>query len=266
MAKKSAKKQAATSAASDRQAKIDAAAKANKPGPNKILIGTVVALVAIIAVVAGVIIADQSNRTSDTASASTAVPAAAGGMGEGFVANQDVTLVEGAPTLDIYEDFRCPACHQAYGVFHDSVADLADDGRVRLVYHFKTIIDGNSGGDASLKAASSAMCAADAGRFTEYHEAILDGIVANGGTQPNWGPDFFSSSAEQAGITGTELEAFDQCVAEGRYDEYIRSTDEQSARDGVTGTPTYRLNGETVDFSTVNSPELLVQAVENATE
>ena len=54
--------------------------------------------------------------------------------------------------------------------------------------------------------------------------------------------------------------------ADGRYDEYIRSTDEQSARDGVTGTPTYRLNGETVDFATVNTPELFVQAVENATE
>ena len=253
-----------TTSQSDRQAKIDAAARANRQGPNKILIGTVVALVAIIAVVAGVIIADQSTRSGQASGGS--VPAAAGEMGAGFVANEEVTLQPGAPTLDIYEDFRCPACHQAYGVFHDTVTGLADEGKVRLVYHFKTIIDGNSGGDASLKAASSAMCAADAGRFTEYHEVILDGIVGSGGTQPDWGPDFFRASAEQAGITGTQLEEFDQCVADGRYDEYIRSTDEQSARDGVTGTPTYRLNGETVDFATVNTPDLLVQAVENATE
>jgi protein-disulfide isomerase len=254
-----------TSPAADRQAKIDAAAKATKQGPNKILIGTVVALVAIIAVVAGVIIADQSTQSSE-ASGGGAVPAAAAGMGAGFVANGDVTLQPGAPVLDVYEDFRCPACHQAYAVFHPTVMELANDGRVQLVYHFKTIIDGNSGGDASLKAASSAMCAADADRFIEYHETILDGIIASGGTQPNWGPDFFSASAEQAGITGPELETFEQCVADGTYDEYIRSTDEQSARDGVTGTPTYRLNGETVDFATVNTPELFVQAVENATE
>ncbi|MGA8045728.1 MAG: thioredoxin domain-containing protein [Dermatophilaceae bacterium] len=258
-------KQPKNTTTTDRQAKIDAAAKATKQGPNKILIGTVVALIAIIAVVAGVIIADQSTRSSE-ASGGDAVPAAAGEMGAGFVANPDVTLQPGAPTLDIYEDFRCPACHQAYAVFHPTVTELADAGSVRLVYHFKTIIDGNSGGDASLKAASSAMCAADADRFTEYHEAILDGIVGSGGTQPNWGPEFFSASAEQAGITGAELEAFDQCVAEGRYDGYIRSTEEQSARDGINGTPTYQLNGETVDFATVNTPELFVQAVENATE
>lgn len=265
MAKKSAKKQAATSAASDRQAKIDAAAKANKPGPNKILIGTVVALVAIIAVVAGVIIADQSNRSSDSASTSTAVPAAAGGMGEGFVANQDVTLVEGAPTLDIYEDFRCPACHQAYAVFNDTVNQMAADGKVQLVYHFKTVIDSNSGGDASLKAAASSMCAAETGRFTEYHDAVLGGIVNAGGQQPNWGSDLFTAKAEEAGITGTDLEAFNQCVADGTFDEYVRSTEQQSVRDGITGTPVYMLNGERLDLGQVNNPAALIQAVENAT-
>lgn len=262
MGKQSAAKSAA---ASDRQAKIDAAAKATATGPNKILIGTVVALIAIIAVVAGVIIADQSTRAEKSAGGD-AVPAAAAGMGAGFVANGDVTLQPGAPTLDIYEDFRCPACHQAYGVFHETVAQHAAEGKVELVYHFKTVIDSQDRSDRSLKAASSAMCAADAGRFTEYHEAILNGIVASGGQQPDWGPAFFTSAAEEAGITGAELETFDQCVADGTYDGYIRSVDEQSARDGVNGTPLYKLNGEDVDFATVNTPALLTEAIANATE
>ena len=262
MAKQSAAKSAA---ASDRQAKIDAAAKATATGPNKILIGTVVALIAIIAVVAGVIIADQSTRAEESAGGD-AVPAAAAGMGAGFVANGDVTLQPGAPTLDIYEDFRCPACHQAYGVFHETVAQHAAEGKVELVYHFKTVIDSQDRSDRSLKAASSAMCAADAGRFTEYHEAILNGIVASGGQQPDWGPAFFTSAAEEAGITGAELETFDQCVADGTYDGYVRSVDEQSARDGVNGTPLYKLNGEDVDFATVNTPALLTEAIANATE
>src|SRR5690606_32884568 len=128
-----------------------------------------VALVAIIAVVAGVIIADQSTKSQE-GTGGNAIPAAAGAMGAGFVANEDVTLQPGAPTLDIYEDFRCPACHRAYAVFHDTVSQLADDGDVKLVYHFKTVIDSNSRGTESLKAASSAMCAADADMFAEYHE------------------------------------------------------------------------------------------------
>lgn len=266
MAKKSAKKQAASpAAASDRQAKIDAAAKANKPGPNKILIGTVVALVAIIAVVAGVIIADQSNRSDDSASTSTAVPAASQAMGTGFVANQDVTLVEGAPTLQIFEDFRCPACHSAFAVFNDTVSQLAADGKIELVYHFKTVIDSNSGGDASLKAASSSMCAAAAGKFDEYHDAVFGAIIDSGGQQPNWGASHFTTKAEEAGITGAALETFNQCVADGTYDEYIRSVEQQSVRDGITGTPVYMLNGERLDLSQVNNPAALVQAVENAT-
>ncbi|MCA1783322.1 MAG: DsbA family protein [Dermatophilaceae bacterium] len=259
------KQPAAKPADSDRQAKIDAAAKANATGPNKILIGTVVALIAIIAVVAGVIIADQSTKSTES-TGGNAIPAAAGETGAGFVANEGVTLEPGAPTLDIYEDFRCPACHRAYAVFHPTVSDHADQGKIKLVYHFKAVIDSQTRTDESVRAASSAMCAADAGRFTEYHEAIMDDIVASGGQQPEWTPATFTAAAEQAGITGPELETFDQCVADGSYERYIRSVDEQSARDGVTGTPLYKLNGEDLDFNQVNSPELLTEAIANATE
>ena len=259
------KKSAATKpAASDRQAKIDAAAKATKPGANKIIIGTVVALVAIITVVAGVIIADQMNKP-DSSSTAAALPAGVAQMGDPFVANADVTVQDGAPTLAIFEDFRCPHCHQAYAVFHTAVADLASSGKVKLEYHFKTVIDSNSGGSESLKAASSAMCAAAAGQFDAYHQAIFDGIVNAGGTQPQWGPAFFTETAEQVGISGDELTAFNECVADGRYDQYIRSVDEESARNGVNSTPVYQLNGETIDFTAVNTPELLIAAVENAT-
>ena len=210
MGKKSAANQAA---ASERQAKIDAAAKASKVGPNKILIATVVALVAIIAVVAGVIIADQSNRSDDT-SAASAVPGNAAGMGEPFIANAGVTLQEGAPTLSIFEDFRCPHCHDAFGVFGSAVSEMAADGRIELAYHFKTVIDSQTRTDESLKAASSAMCAAAVGGFEEYHDTIFGEIVASG-QQPAWGADFFSDAAQRSGITGEDLTKFDSCVADG---------------------------------------------------
>lgn len=262
MAKKKSKE---TAPVSDRQAKIDAAAKANAVGPNKILIGTVVALLAIIGVVAAVIIADQAGRSETTASSSNALPPTVTASGEGYVANEDVTLVEGAPTLDIYEDFRCPACHRAYAVFHDTVSDLANEGKVKLVYHFKTVIDSQDRSSNSLQAAASSMCAAADGKFTEYHESILDSIVAGGGQQPNWGADFYTQNAEAAGISGEALTAFNSCVAEGTYENYVKGADQRSAEDGINSTPQYHLNGELVDFQTVNTPELFVQAVENAT-
>lgn len=259
-----AKKPKNTAPVSDRQAKIDAAARANKQGPNKILIGTIVALVAIIAVVGGVIWADQSSRSEETAAAAGSLPAGLS-EGEGYVANPDATLVDGAPTLDVYEDFRCPACHRAYAVFHDTVSDLADEGKVKLVYHFKTVIDSQDRNTFSRDAAAAAMCAADEGKFLEFHEGILDGIVAAGGQQPAWGPQFFTSAAEQAGITGDALTTFDRCVSNGTYEGYVTGVDQASAQRGVNSTPQYHLNGELVDFQTVNTPELFVQAVENAT-
>ena len=106
-----------------RQAKIEAARKNTGGATNKIIVGAVVVVVAIIAVVAGVVIADQKKQ--DRVGTSTAVPAAAGSMGEGFVANKDVTLVAGAPTLDIYEDFQCPACAQFERIMGPTVDDLA---------------------------------------------------------------------------------------------------------------------------------------------
>lgn len=259
-----AKKSKDSAPVSDRQAKIDAAAKANAPGPNKILIGTVVALVAIVAVVAGVIIADQSGR-DDSTSASTTLPPTVSAEGEGFIANDGVTLVEGAPTVDIYEDFRCPACHRAFAVFHDTVSSLANDGEIKLVYHYKTIIDGHDRSSHSLQAAASAMCAAVDGRFNEYHEAILSGITDSGGQQPSWGAGFYNQTAEQVGISGDALTAFERCVSDGTFENYIKSTEAQSASDGVNSTPQYFIDGELVDFGTVNTPDLFVQAVEAAT-
>ena len=259
-----AKKPKNTAPVSDRQAKIDAAARANKPGPNKVLIGTIVALLSIIAVVAGVIIADQAGRADDTAAAAGSLPPGLS-EGEGFVANPDVTLVDGAPTLDIYEDFRCPACHRAYAVFHSTVSDLAEQGKVKLVYHFKTVIDSQDRNTHSRDAAAAALCAADDGKFTEFHEAILDGIVDGGGQQPQWGDALFTSAAEEAGISGDALTTFNSCVADGTYEAYVTGVDQASAREGVNSTPQYHLNGELVDFQTVNTPELFLQAVENAT-
>ncbi|HHU10076.1 MAG TPA: thioredoxin domain-containing protein [Intrasporangiaceae bacterium] len=260
-----AKKPPRTSVGTDRQAKIDAAAKANQVGPNKILIGAVVVIVAIIAVVAGVIVADQSTKSKAAPKdGGTSVPTAAGEMGAGFVANEDATLVAGAPTLDIYEDFRCPACHQAYGVFHDTVSELANEGKIKLVYHFKTIIDSH-GGNESLQAANAAICAADAGKFNEYHDAVLGSIVAANGQQPPWGPEFYTQSAAHVGISGDALTTFNQCVADGSYEGYVRSVEERSARDGINATPQYFLNGELVDFQTVNTGELMAEAIEKAT-
>lgn len=255
-------KSSSKSSAGNRQAKIKAAQKATSSGPNKIVIATVVAIVAIVAVVAGVIIANQQSQP-DTATGN-AVPAAAAGMGEGYVANKDVTLVSGAPTVDIYEDFQCPVCGQLESVIGQTVRDLADAGKIKLVYNFKTIIDGNLNTDYSLKSANAALCAADAGQFEKYHQEVYANQPQKEGA--GWTDAQLRTFAENAGITGTALDTWQQCYDKGTYDNYVRSVDEASSKKGVNATPTVYINGTEEKLADIASPQSFTAAVEKATK
>lgn len=251
-----------TGSANARQAKIDAARKNSGAGVSKIVVAAVVVVVAIIAVVAGVVIADQKKQ--DRAGTSTAVPVAAGAMGAGFVANKDVTLVAGAPTLDIYEDFQCPACAQFEHIMGSTVNDLAQQGKIKVVYHLKTIIDGNLGTTHSLTMGNAAMCAADAGKFQPFHDDVYANMPAQEGQ--GWTQAQTKAFAEKAGITGSALDTWTTCVDEKKYSAYVESTEEASNKAGITGTPTVLLAGQKVDFNQVSDPAALTAAIEAATK
>ncbi|MEO7069668.1 MAG: thioredoxin domain-containing protein [Nostocoides sp.] len=231
-------------AANARQAKIDAARKASQAGPNKIIIGSVVAVIAIIAVVAGVIINSESTKSAIN-QGGKALPPGVTAMGQGWVENASVAKA-GVPTLSIYEDFRCPVCQGLEQAFGNAIETAAEAGTIKLVYHFKTVIDSNLGSNSSQTAASNALCAAEAGAFWKYHDALY----AN---QPAEGTLFtdveFLSFAEQAGITGPKLTTFQACVKAGKYLNYVKSTEDASFKNGITGTPAIFLNGKPVAWS-----------------
>jgi protein-disulfide isomerase len=253
-----------TAATSARQAKIDAARKKSRNtggGANRIVVGAVVAVVAIVAVVAGVVIT-ESNRQKRVGT-STATPAGVGAMGEGFVANKDVQLVAGAPTLEVYEDFQCPACAEFEQAVGPTIKQLADDGKIRLVYHLKTFLDANLRTTHSLAMGNAAMCAADAGKFQAFHDTVYANMPAQEGQ--GWTSSQTEGFAEEAGITGDAKETWQTCVDERTYATYVESTEESSAKAGVNATPTIRLAGKTLDLNSVRDSAGLVAAVEAAT-
>lgn len=237
----------AQSSASTRQAKIDAAKKSSGTGVNKIVVATVVVIVAIVAVVGGVVYSSihQKNQVSQ---GGTAVPTGAAAMGKGWQANHDVTLAAGAPTVALYEDFRCPICKSLEGYFGQSIEEAATAGKVKMVYHFKTVIDGNLGTDSSQRAASNALCAADAGSqyFWKYHNLLY----AN---QPDEGTTFtdaqFTQFAKDAGLSGSALSTWQACADAGKYMNYVKSTEDASFKAGITGTPALFVNHEPVKWS-----------------
>ncbi len=254
-------KNSTKAAASARQAKIQAAQKANRGGVNKILVATIVVIVAIVGTVGGVIWSQQSQQ-NDITGGGNALPQGVSELGAGFPAFTDVTAAAGAPTVDVYEDFQCPACAQFEAQLGATVTDLAQQGKMKLVYHVKNFLDDNLRNDSSTRAGNAAFCAADAGKFQEFHNAVFANQPAEG---TGYDDAALRGFAEEAGVKGEALTTWQACVDAGKYVDYVNSVEDQSFKDGVRGTPTIRINGEIVDLSTLNTPELFTQAVEAAT-
>lgn len=247
--------------ATARQAKVEAARSGAGGGANKIVVATVVVIAAIVAVVVGVIL---STRGDDAPAAGGALPPGVSAMGEGFPAFSDVTPEPNAPTVDLYVDYQCPACAQFESLVGPTITGLAEDGRIRLVYHVKNFLDDNLGNDSSTRAGTAAFCATDAGRFQEFHDQVFPGQPAQEGE--GFTEERLTEFATAAGIEGEALTTWESCLSSGRYDAYVDSVESTSFEDDVRGTPTVRINGEEQDLNAIVTPEGFTQAVEAATE
>ncbi len=239
------------SAGSDRQAKIQAAAKASGGGANKIVVAAVIAIVAIVGVVGWVVFRQVSAQNAIKGDGN-AVPAGTT-MGEGYRVFPEVTTKPGAPAVDLYEDFQCPSCGQIEALLGSTITDAAKAGDIKLTYHVLNFLDGKLGNDGSIKAANGAFCAADAGKFDEYHNAAYAKQPAEG---TGYSTDLLKSLASTAGLTGTELATWTQCVELGKYTNYVKAVNDKAfAKDGIQGTPTFKFNGTEVATAELASPE-----------
>ena len=146
-------------------------------------------------------------------------------------------------TLEVYEDFRCPACGQFENQFKDTVRELEKSGKLRTEYHLVTLIDSNMPGTGSKKAANAAYCARDEGKFSEYHDVLYQ-------NQPGEQDDAFGKTdtllklAEK--VPGLGGSAFTQCVEEGRHNADVKRSDEAFQKSGYQSTPTVLLDGENI--------------------
>jgi protein-disulfide isomerase len=250
-------------AASARQAKIQAAQSSQGSGANKIVVATVVVVVAIIAVVAGVIWTQESQKDAITGGGN-ALPTGVSALGKGYPAFQDVTAASGAPVVDLYEDFQCPACAAFEAALGTTITDAAQQGKIRLVYHVKNFLDDNLKNDSSTRAANAAFCASDAGKFQEFHNLVYANQPANEGD--GFTDEQLKGFAESAGVSGAAMTTWQACYDADKYVDYVNSVESTSFEDGVRGTPTVRIDGQDVELKSIATPELLNQAIQNATK
>ena len=234
-----------------------------KKGPNVVLIGAIIAAAVVIAVVIAIVIGNNGKSGSGAAQS---VPAGVvGGTGGGILV--DPAAKANAPTLDVYVDFQCPNCGSFEQQFGPALTELAKTGEVKYVVHMMTFLDTAIGNDSSKRATNAASCAADAGKFGEYHTAVFAGQPAQEGD--GYTDAQLTEFAKTAGITGPALSTWQQCTTAGRHDQYVSDVAEASGRAGVTGTPTVKLNGKDISKSlfvdgAYESPEALLATIKAA--
>lgn len=129
-------------------------------------------------------------------------------------------------TIVGFLDYQCPYCHRAQAVV-DRVMEHYK-GRVRLVHQ-----DFLLGRPRSLPAARAARCAGDQGRFWDYHRSLL--------TRPgDMSDEDLRSRAAALSLDGGRFSA---CLGSGAHDAAIQKAVDEGQALGISGTPTYFVNG-----------------------
>jgi len=209
-----------------------------------ILIGVIV--VVILALVGvGYMLVKESQRTllSEFEGPAPASSDLHGGIpfgGEGAVAGVEN---EGAPKVDIYADFHCPACKGFDEVNAEDIRDLASSGEANSVYHPVNILDRS--GDLtgySTRAANAFVEVVE--HQPELALTFMEELFA---LQP--GPEGYTDEqiAEIAVSVGVSEEVA-AGFSEGTYAEWVQVAREQAARDGMRATPSVAFDGEIEDF------------------
>ncbi|MEU4419301.1 thioredoxin domain-containing protein [Actinoplanes sp. NPDC024001] len=168
----------------------------------------------------------------------------------------------GPVTVDIYEDFMCPACNNFEQAAGPALKQMVDSNKITLRYHPVAILDRYSNGtEYSTRASAASAAAAEEGKFVEYHDVLY----AN---QPAEGTDGLSNEKliELGKTVGLTSDAFAGAVNEGTYKAWATQATEKFSERDYTSTPTIVVNGEQLKGpnDTLPSVDQLTAAVEKA--
>ncbi|MBF0340997.1 MAG: DsbA family protein [Magnetococcales bacterium] len=135
-------------------------------------------------------------------------------------AKAPVTIIE-------FSDFECPYCRRAQ-VTLKKVQEVYGD-KIRMVFrHYPLPFHAKA-----PKASEAAQCAADQGKFWPMHDLLFD-------DKTNLDPPELKKAAKTVGL---DQAAFDKCLESGKHGARITADLTDGKKLGVTGTPTFFING-----------------------
>jgi len=135
-------------------------------------------------------------------------------------AKAPITIVE-------FSDYQCPYCSRAETTVTDVLKKYGD--KIRLVYRDYPL----SFHQNANVAAQASECAKEQGKFWEMHGAMF----------ANQSKLAATDLVETAATIGLEKDKFKSCLDSGKYKDEVQKDFEDGQKAGVTGTPTFFING-----------------------
>ena len=135
-------------------------------------------------------------------------------------AKAPITIVE-------FSDYQCPYCSRAETTVTDVLKKYGD--KIRLVYRDYPL----SFHQNANVAAQASECADEQGKFWEMHGAMF----------ANQSKLAATDLVETAGTIGVDKDKFKACLDSGKYKDEVQKDFEDGQKAGVTGTPTFFING-----------------------
>jgi protein-disulfide isomerase len=136
--------------------------------------------------------------------------------------------IEAPLTLVEYGDFECPYCGQAEPVLRELARDFGSD--LRFVFRHLPLVDVH---EHAQLAAEAAEAAGAQGRFWELHDRLM-------AHQDTLDLDALRAHATELGL---DVARFVEEIESRRYSLEVERDVERADLGGVTGTPTFFING-----------------------
>lgn len=152
----------------------------------------------------------------------------------------------GPKLVEIYVDYQCPLCRNFENQTRDTLDQQLAAGNVKVVYYPVAILNRYSKNNYSTRAAAAAGCAAESGKFPEYHYALF----ANQPAENTAGPT--DTQLIKTGKTVGLGTKFEQCVKDGKYTSWTQHTSDNFEERKLTGTPSLFVDGKQMDASMAN--------------
>ena len=142
--------------------------------------------------------------------------------------------------VEEFSDFQCPFCSQfAKKQEPEIVKKYVETGKIQL-----TFVPFSFLGPESVKAAEAAYCAADQGKFWEYHDLIFES--QRGENQGAFTRNLFVQLAKDLALDSAK---FEECVDNSTHAQKVADDLKYGQGKGVNGTPYFVVNDKLVDSS-----------------